>query len=229
MTTEQQQFGALPPSKPKKKSGCMIIGLVTLVALGGCAGLAFWGINLLLELRNETTEAMTKYFSALDGDQWGGVYDQFTTSEFQSNVSKEQWLGMKALYNDKLGKFASLDNTNFNASNVNGVKTATASYNARFEKGQATISAKLLWEGGAWKIMEMKVDSPKLASAPAASPSGTPSAACPHCGKDVPAGAKFCPACGKAADAEAEKSDASAAPDAAKTEAPAAPEAPAPE
>ncbi|MCK6470821.1 MAG: zinc ribbon domain-containing protein [Planctomycetes bacterium] len=221
MTTEQQQFGALPPAQPKKKSGCMIIGLVALAALGGCAGLAFWGFNLVLELRSETTQAMTKYFSALDGDQWGSVYDQFTTSEFQTNVSKDQWLGMKALYNDKLGKFASLDNANFNASNVNGVKTATASYNARFEKGQATIAVKLRWEGGAWKVMEMKVDSPQLqaVSLSPASPEDQSIAICPHCGKNVPANSKFCPECGKAAGPEAEKTEAPAAPEAAKTEA----------
>lgn len=200
MSTDQQQFGALPPAQPKKKSGCTIIGLVALAALGGCVALALWGGKALLQASEEIGKYTDEVFAANVAGKWAELYDTQTTPEFQSVTNREQWNQIGAVVQEKLGALKNKTTTNINVRSMNGVTTAVVLYSAQFEKGAGTIEMNLRKDAGQWKILGLHVNSPLLASAP----SGT----CPHCGKSVPADAKFCPACGKAADAGSEKTGA---------------------
>jgi hypothetical protein len=67
---------------------------------------------------------------------------------------------------------------------------ADVTYNATFDKGTGTISAKLKKSGNQWKVVGFHVNSPEFQKDLATSK-------CPHCGEPHTAKAKFCPKCGK--------------------------------
>lgn len=175
MTTEQQ-FGALPPAQPKKKSGCMIIGLVVLACVGGCVALL---ATTLVNASNELGTITDEIFAANAAGKWGEVYDQRATPELQAATDREGWMKLGDTYTQVFGKLLSKSGTGIQVHTNNGVTTSSATYSATFEKGTAIIDVNFRKVDGVWKLngIHVKTDPPQApANAPAAGEATTPAA-----------------------------------------------------
>lgn len=176
MTTDQQQFGALPPAQPKKKSSCLLVGLIVLACVGGCVGFL---VNTLMTAGNELSEATDEIFAANASGKWGEIYDQRATPELQAATDREGWMKLGDTYTQVFGKLLSKTGTGIHVNTNNGVTTSSATYSANFEKGKAIIDVNFRKIDGAWKLngINVKFDKPQApANPPTAGKTAAPEA-----------------------------------------------------
>lgn len=166
---------------------------VTLVVL--CAG------GLYLSLKTMDTSISPKIdelFVAIEDDKFADTYDTHTTPELQKVASREQYLQIGQTVKTRLGKLKSKSLVRFNMQQMNANRYADVAYNATFEKGSGTITAKLKKVGDQWLLVAFHVNSPEFMKDLA-------TGKCPHCGEPHSTGAKYCSKCGKEISPEAKE------------------------
>jgi hypothetical protein len=174
--------------------GC---GGLTLLAMLGCGGLIFYTAMNFKNFDKEVSPAVDKLFAAAASGEFGSTYEANTSLEFKQATSREQYDQLGATIEGRLGALKSKSLSKVFFSQQNASRFVDVNYNATFEKGSGTISARFQKDGERWLLVRLNVNSPALLGEVATEK-------CPHCGEAVAASAKFCSKCGKPIDAVAE-------------------------
>lgn len=142
-----------------------ILGILFVLAIAACGGLAWWGVNQAKKMADAPVDAM---FAAIDSGTFGDTYDTMTTSDFRSTMTREEYVAMGESIKENLGSLQSKTITGFNAAQENADAFIDVTYDAQFEKGTGTIKARMAQDGVNWKFQDFSVTSDKLpAVAPA--------------------------------------------------------------
>jgi hypothetical protein len=164
---------------------CATFGLGMLAL---CGGLLYVGYRSASE---SATPQIDRLFAAIEEGTFAETYETMTTQEYRNITSKEQHADIGNAIATRLGPLKSKSLKGFNLRQVNANSFLDVEYNATFEKGPGTIAAKLKSEGGQWKLVTFRVQSPEFQKDLA-------TAKCSKCGAPHAADAKFCPNCGAA-------------------------------
>jgi rubrerythrin len=166
-------------------AGC---GCLAVVMAAACGGLLYFGYKTA---NDSVGPKIDHLLAAIENDTFGDTYETDTTPEFQAATSKEQYADLGNAIATGLGslKSKSLKSFKFNMQQHNADSSVDVSYNARFEKGNGEIVAKLKKQDGEWKLVTFRVNSPLFQQDIA-------TAKCPKCGAPHAASARFCPSCG---------------------------------
>ncbi|MGE0606282.1 MAG: zinc-ribbon domain-containing protein [Pirellulales bacterium] len=163
------------------------IGGACAVVVAGCAGFIFFAFSSTGTMITPRVEAL---FAAIDREEDQASYDRDFTPDYRGVTTFAQHQRICQLVRLRLGKLQSQTLTSTQLHHNNGTSTADVVYSANFEKGAATIKAKLQKVGDDWLYLGFRVDSPAFL------PDLTEQK-CPHCGAAHEASARFCPSCGK--------------------------------
>jgi len=161
-------------------------GALGIALIGACAGLGFYAFK---SANSTVGPEIDRLFAAIDNDTFAETYESDTAPEFRKQTSKEQYADIGKAVKNRLGPLKSKTMTGFNIRQHNADAYVDVAYNASFEKGKGTIAAKMKKQGGQWKIVTLRVNSPAFEKDLA-------TATCPKCGAPHARDAKFCPACG---------------------------------
>lgn len=164
-------------------AACAGFGLLLVVS---CAGLLFMGFKNTDANISPRIDAM---FSAIENDTFAETYETETTQDLRNAATKEQYEALGNAIAVRLGALQSKSLRGFNMRQLNAASYVDVTYNAAFEKGNGTIVAKLKNQGGKWKFVTFRVNSPVFEQDIA-------TATCSSCGEPHSANARFCPSCG---------------------------------
>ena len=175
--------------------GVALAAVVLMVALiiGG-------GVYLYRAFKSSSqvlSQTVDELLTAANNGTFEQTYRTHTTLKFRDVTSLEEYRQLGEAIRTRLGRLQSKKLTGLYFRQFNATRYADASYQARFEKGPATIHVRFRKRGDKWLVETFRVQSPRLRPE---LPGGT----CPACGKDYPKGAKFCPSCGQALPSEDE-------------------------
>jgi hypothetical protein len=163
--------------------GC---GCLTIIGLLSCGGLLFFGYRAATDSAGPQIDRM---FAAIENGTFGDTYETDTTPELRAVASKQQYEDIGNAVAARLGRLKSKSLKSFNMRQHNADSLIDVTYDAEFENGKGTITAKLKREGDKWKFVAFHVNSPVFQQDLA-------TAKCPKCGEPHTAAAKFCPSCG---------------------------------
>jgi rubrerythrin len=163
--------------------GC---GCLTIIGLLSCGGLLFFGYRAATDSAGPQIDHL---FAAIENGTFGDTYETDTTPELRAAASKQQYEEIGDAVATRLGRLKSKSLQSFNVQQHNAESLIDVKYNAEFENGKGTISAKLKREGDQWKFVSFHVNSPVFQQDLA-------TLKCPKCGDPHAAAAKFCPSCG---------------------------------
>jgi hypothetical protein len=166
--------------------GCGVVAMLGIVLCGGGGYLLYRSMSAS---QAEISADMDRLFAAAHEGKFADTYQTSTTPEFQKVMNADQYRQMGEMF-ARLGALKSKTSGRFNMSQRNAETTADVSYNAQFERGPATITARLRRVEGRWKLVNLNVNSPVFMKDIA-------TLICPHCQGAYSPGAKFCPHCGK--------------------------------
>jgi hypothetical protein len=167
----------------------IVLAIVAAIGVGMvalCGGLLYMGYRSASE---SATPQIGRLFAAIDKGTFADTYETMTTSEYRHITSQQQHADIGSAIAARLGAIKSKSLTRFNLRQMNANSYIDVDYNATFEKASGTISARLKSEGGQWKFVTFRVQSPEFQKDLA-------TAKCAKCGAPHTADAKFCPACG---------------------------------
>jgi hypothetical protein len=162
-------------------------GALFIATVASCAGVLFFAYR---SMDTAVSPAVDEMFAAIDNDSFVDTYDTHTTAEFKKTVTRAQYERLGQAIKNRLGTLKSKSLHQFNVRQFNADVFADVAYNATFEKGSGTITAKLKKEAGQWRFVGFHVESPAFQQDLA-------TRKCPHCGEPHAANARFCPKCGK--------------------------------
>jgi hypothetical protein len=157
-------------------------------AIASCAGLLFVAFRNVDAAISPTVDEL---FAAIANDSFDQTYDTHTTSELQQATTRQRYEELGLSIKTRLGSLKSKSLQQFNVRQVNANRYADVAYNATFENGSGTITARFKKEGDRWLLVNFQVNSPEFQKDLA-------TGKCPHCGEPHTSEAKFCPKCGKA-------------------------------
>jgi len=163
---------------------CAGLGVIT---IGSCAGLIYYGYKSADVSVSPRVDAL---FAAIEQGKFLDTYDTDLSTEFQAVTSKDEYATFGKLIAARLGTLKSKSLHSFNMRQFNLDSRIDATYQGEFEKGAGTIVVSLKKEGGDWKFLSFRVNSPLFESEVA-------SVKCPACGELNVAKARFCSSCGK--------------------------------
>lgn len=159
---------------------------IGVVAIGSCGGLLYVGYK---RADSSASPRIDDMFAAIDQDSFAETYDTMTTRAFRDVVTKEQYTELGHAIKSRLGAFQSKSLRSVKMHQSTSGRYLEVRYDARFEKGNGTIRARMTEEGGEWKFVSFRVESPLFAKPLATT-------ACESCGEPRPSNARFCPSCG---------------------------------
>lgn len=162
-------------------TGCL--GIVAIVA---CGGLLYMGYRTA---STSVGPEIDRMFAAIDNGAFVQTYETATTQEFRKVTSKDQYADIGKAVSARLGRLESKSLKSFNMRQHNADSYVDVIYDARFEKDNGQIVAKMKRENGRLKIVSFRVTSPAFQQDLA-------TAKCPKCGAPHAASARFCPSCG---------------------------------
>jgi hypothetical protein len=185
----------------------MAISKVTAVVVGclgcfillgaSCGGVLFY---LFRSADSAASPRIDALFTAVANNTFGNTYLTDTTSEFRSITSEKQYDELGETLRIRLGALKSKSIRSFYTRQMNANTFIDVTYNATFEKGTGTITARLQNVNGKWLFASFRVDSPVFQKDLA-------TRKCPKCGEPHAPNAKFCPACGASLEERAAKGD----------------------
>lgn len=152
----------------------MAAGKTIAIILGGCAGafilmLAVCGGFLYLGYRNvdaNISPRVDALFSAIANGRTAETYETETTKELREVQTKENYVALGEKITEKLGALKTKSLIGFKVGTHNTDSYAEATYQATFEKGQATISVTMKQQDGQWKFVRFNVSSPNFKEEP---------------------------------------------------------------
>ncbi|KAA1257681.1 hypothetical protein LF1_01690 [Rubripirellula obstinata] len=127
--------------------------VVTLV----CAGFLYVGYSTT---ESDVSPKIEQMFSAIDQGSFADTYQPLTSQELKDTASKEQYAALGELIATRLGKLQSKSLESFAIKQLLSGSQIDVSYNAVFEKGKGTITAKLKKQSGEWRFVSFRVNSP---------------------------------------------------------------------
>lgn len=163
---------------------CAVIGVII---IGSCAGLVFVGFKNADAASSPRIDAM---FNAIDNKTFADTYETETSEELRDTVSKKEYEALGNAIALRLGKLKTKTMRRAYMSQHNADSFLDVTYDATFEKGNGTITAKLKKQGDDWKFISFHVRSPVFEQDIATKK-------CPSCNEPHAANAKFCPYCGQ--------------------------------
>ena len=176
------------------KVSAVVIGCagVFFISILSCGGLLFYLFRNAAAAASPRIDAL---FAEAQNNTFGDTYLSDTTPEFRAVTTKKQYEDLGATIRTRLGALNSKNITSFYTRQLNSNTFIDVGYNATFEKGSGTITARLQNVNGKWLFASFRVNSPVLQ---------TPAAIvkCLKCGEPLSANAKFCAACGAPVPAE---------------------------
>jgi ribosomal protein L40E len=152
-----------------------------------CAGLCGASVYFGTQSVGVASARVDEFFAANAQKRFAALYDTEVSTQYRTISSREKHIEFGEMIEKHLGPLKSKTMQNFHSGSFNGRSQVTVVYNATFEKGNGTIHAKLVWQGGGWKFEEVRVQSHLFDK----------TVACATCGAKHPVTAKFCPSCGK--------------------------------
>ncbi len=164
-----------------------VCGGIGVLIIGSCGGLFYVGFKNADATVSPHIDAM---FTAIENHTFADTYDNETCKELRDVVSKERYASLGNAVALRLGKFKTKTIRGFNMRQHNAESYVDVTYNATFEKGNGTVNAKLKKQGGEWKFLNFRVNSPVFEQDVATQK-------CPSCNEPHASNAKFCPSCGK--------------------------------
>jgi hypothetical protein len=166
----------------------VVCGGLGVMTIGSCVGLLYMGFKTA----NASVEPeINRLFAAIENETFANTYDTDTTQEFRKITSREQYADIGKVIATRLGHLKNKSLRSFNMRQLNADSFVDISYNATFEKGNGTITAKMKRAGGEWKLVSFHVGSPVFEQDLA-------TAKCTKCGAPHTRNARFCPSCGTA-------------------------------
>ena len=134
----------------------MILGLLaaSLVLLPGCKKIA--------ERNEQADDLLQKVTKAVAAGEGAKVFDEMGASEFQAQVSRQEWLDLAAKF-QALGEPKEFTRTGFNIKTENGITTGEYDYDVKWANGSGTVKLRTKVEGDVWKVLGVTYDA-KLAS-----------------------------------------------------------------
>ena len=172
------------------KTIAVVVGVLCgmgVLFIGSCAGLLYVGFKNTDTAISPRIDAL---FAAIDNDEFADTYDIETTKEFKNAVTREQYESIGNAVALRLGKLKTKSLLGFKMGQHNADSYVDVSYKATFEKGEGAIIAKLKKQGGEWRFLSFRVNSPVFEQDLATQK-------CPSCNSPHTPNAKFCPSCGK--------------------------------
>ncbi len=151
-----------------------------------CGGALYLGYQTA---SNSAAPQIDHFLDAIAEGTFADTYESDTTSEYRAVTTKEQHADIGKAIAARLGRLESKSLQRFNMQQMNASSFMDVTYSAKFEKGSATISARLKNEGGKWKFVKFQVQSPEFQK-------DLSTAVCSKCGAPHAADARFCPQCG---------------------------------
>lgn len=172
-----------------RRTIAIVLGLcggIGVLLIGSCAGLVYVNFKNTDAMVSPRIDAM---FTAIERNTFADTYDNETSNELRDVVSKEQYESMGNAIALRLGKLKSKTIRGFNMRQRNAESYVDVTYDATFEKGNGTVTARLKKQGGDWKFISFRVNSPVFEQDIATQK-------CPSCNQPHASNAKFCPSCG---------------------------------
>lgn len=187
--TPQQLAAAYPyqPAPPRKSRwvlwtslGCG--GAVLVLAICG-GGIVF----LLWQGKSSVEPAVNEFLAKLDRQDYTAAYASIGR-EWKAIQKEQAFTEFETRIRELLGPPQSKSTRGFQINTTPQGGKAVMTYAVTYAKGSGTMTITLSKEGGAWKVIGHRVDSPSLLQA----------LKCPKCGRVNQALGKFCSNCGAA-------------------------------
>ena len=157
-----------------------------ILVIASCAGLLYVGFK---NADATVSPRIDTLLSAIENDTFAETYETETTQELRDVSTKQQYTDLGKAIHVRLGALKTKSLQGFHMQQSGAGSYVDVTYTATFEKGDGTIIAKMKLQGGEWKFVSFRVDSPVFEQDIATEN-------CATCGEPYASNASFCPSCG---------------------------------
>jgi hypothetical protein len=142
------------------------IALATVLVAGvlavGCLGLL--ANKILTSAEKDMSPAVERYFSAVAAGDYHDAYADFGPA-MRASTTEDDYAALDRGIHERLGQLQSKTLVQAQSGTGTGGSWADVLYSCHFERGEGSVRFHLQKDGGAWKIVGFRYDSPVLAEA----------------------------------------------------------------
>jgi hypothetical protein len=131
------------------------VAVVGLIGVAACCGLGYWGIKTGMKEIEGAQAAAESFMDQLKAGQLQPAY-QSTAADFKTKQTFEQFSTFLTK-NPNFTAHTSRNQSGFNFSNVNNVKTATLQYTLNGPTGATNCTVTVTDSGSGWQVSNVTV------------------------------------------------------------------------